>query len=292
MQNKKITLFVALTSLSLLNPLAAAKESGFAAIDTNDDGSLSLKEYQKAILKSNRAKWKADGVSKKEQAKAEEKVQAMSQLSFESLDANDDGKVEEVEIVAYNRKKSGLPPQVAATSGSASTSKYDFPPETQGFQKNQFKKFDVNGDGVLDLTEFTKYLTPWLTQNQPEKDPITWAPTPFRQKDSDGNGQLSTWELFSKGGAPKKPKKSVVSSAPKSNDTYDFPPEAKGFQRNQFKKFDANGDGLLNLAEYTKYLTPWLTKNMPERDPVTWAPTPFGKKDTNGDGQLSPRELY
>ncbi|MGJ8639568.1 MAG: EF-hand domain-containing protein [Opitutaceae bacterium] len=191
MRKNTSKLLIALLFSSLTLTLNASAQSGFEAIDANEDGSLSIEEYGDAILNKKLVEWEAKGMSKEKIEQSTAKLRAMAKLSFESFDKNKDNKVSKAEIIAYNQGKSmesGQATQAAAT--------YDFPDNAQGFQRNQFKRYDVNKDGHLNLEEYTNFLTPWLTKNMPEKDPVAHAPNPFKQKDTNQDGMLSPRELF------------------------------------------------------------------------------------------------
>ncbi|CAA6690693.1 MULTISPECIES: hypothetical protein [unclassified Lentimonas] len=73
---------------------------------------------------------------------------------------------------------------------------------------------------------------------------------------------------------------------------YVFPDKTPRNLQQRFIDNDVDQDGYLSLEEFTGYLSVWLAKNQPHRDAETWAPGPFNKKDTNGDGKLSPAEAF
>ncbi|WP_162051199.1 MULTISPECIES: EF-hand domain-containing protein [unclassified Lentimonas] len=73
---------------------------------------------------------------------------------------------------------------------------------------------------------------------------------------------------------------------------YVFPPKTPRNLQQRFRDNDVDQDGYLSLEEFTSYLSVWLAQNQPHRDAKTWAPGPFKKKDTNGDGKLSPAEAF
>lgn len=191
---KIINLFITLTAISLLSSASAAsKKKGFAAIDSNGDGTLTLKEYTDAVIKRENVRWKADSLTDEKIKEATDFVVERSKLSFESFDMNRDGKVKESEIAAYQKgKRVGDAPAAPAAAAS-----YDFPAKTPGFLKKRYKDHDANKDGMLNLQEFTKYLAVWLNDAQPGTDPVTFAPGLFRQKDKNSDGQLTPQEALS-----------------------------------------------------------------------------------------------
>ncbi|MGJ8639552.1 MAG: EF-hand domain-containing protein [Opitutaceae bacterium] len=81
-------------------------------------------------------------------------------------------------------------------------------------------------------------------------------------------------------------------STPVPTVKYDFPAKAPINLKRQFKDFDSDKDGLLSLTEYGSYMSKWLSRNHPEIDREVWIPRQVSNKDQNGDGKLSPEEVF
>jgi Ca2+-binding EF-hand superfamily protein len=128
-------------------------------------------------------------------------------------------------------------------------------PESEA--RKAFDSYDVNGDGVLDMQEFTVYLTSVFFALQHTEafqahgvSPIDMAAATaaqcFAEADADGNGVLSFDEF-----------KDWYSANPTSMgisaDASGLISESEAHQL--FESFDVNGDGVLDMMEFTAYLT-------------------------------------
>ena len=95
MNIKRLTLVTAIFSCLFLGSLSAAKSNnkGFNAMDANGNGSLTLNEYESAILKKQQARWQAKGLSADAIEQATQQVKAVAKRGFDEMDWNGDGKV-------------------------------------------------------------------------------------------------------------------------------------------------------------------------------------------------------
>jgi Ca2+-binding EF-hand superfamily protein len=198
------------------------------------------------------------------------------------------------------------------TFGSAGVSNSGF---LGGEQKARelFNRSDINGDGVLNLEEFTSYLTSVfeaLAQTSAFKahgiSPVQMASATaeqcFKDADADGNGALSFNEF--KAWFQADPTRSTTASVaevelPTNTINVDAAGTiAESEARTLFNRFDENGDGVLSLVEFTKYLesvfdalsgTPAFeaTGTTPAQMAAATAEKCFDEADADGNGSLT-----
>ena len=74
--------------------------------------------------------------------------------------------------------------------------------------------------------------------------------------------------------------------------TYDFPAGSFKNLQQRFIDKDVDKDGYLNVEEFTAYLAVWLAEKEPQTDPIAKGKERFPVKDANGDGLISPQEIF
>ena len=191
--------------------------------------------------------------------------------------------------------------------------------------RNLFNRYDVNHDGVLNLQEFTTYLTSvfeTLLQTpafkahgaSPAQMALVTAEECFKDADTDGNGELSfnefkAWFQADSAGdtnideKPMITKMNVPLAVIDSRDiiavTYDDAGNiAEDDARMYFNRFDENGDGVLSLVEFTSYLeyvfdalsdtsTIESTGETPVELAAATAEKYFYEADADGNGSIS-----
>jgi len=175
--------------------------------------------------------------------------------------------------------------------------------------RNLFNRYDVNHDGVLNLQEFTTYLTSvfeTLSQTpafrahgvSAAQMASATAEECFKDADTDGNGELSfnefkAWFQADSAG--------VTTKESKGKDTVncdDAGTIAEDDARMYFNQFDENVDGVLSLVEFTSYLeyvfdalsdtsTIEGTGETPKELAAATAEKYFYEADTDGNGSIS-----
>lgn len=131
----------------------------------------------------------------------------------------------------------GAPPASSAATPAASVAANGAPPEHHGHHAMDpaafVKRFDKNGDGVLQLSELPEHMQKWLAK-----------------ADTNGDGVLSVDELKA---GEEKMRENFVAKADTNHDGTVSPEERKAafekFAEARFAKLDKNGDGALTEAE-------------------------------------------
>jgi Ca2+-binding EF-hand superfamily protein len=161
-----------------------------------------------------------------------------------------------------------------------------------------FNAYDSNGDGVLDMDEFTTYLTSVFEALShtadfqahgvtPEEMAIATASECFAEADANNDGLL-TFEEF----------KAWFQQAPKVIHATDEGIIDENEAKCLFEAYDTNGDGVLDMDEFTTYLTSVFQAiaDTPEFQAHGASPKEvaeatahecFAEADENGDGLLT-----
>jgi Ca2+-binding EF-hand superfamily protein len=249
---------VLLTSASAANFVGETEIHGlFHHYDANGDGVLNVSEfanYLTSVFKAMAFKpeFQVHGVS------PEEMAESTALMYFDEADVNHDGTISFDEFKLWYSKTSSEIGAVTSAAPASSIAEHGFIDEAE--VHGLFYHYDTNGDGLIDIDEFTTYLTsvfkamahkPEFQAHDvsPEEMAEATAKQCFDDADKNHDGTL-TFDEF----------RAWYMTSPRDSDGPNVTSTDKGFIREAevhglFHHYDTNGDGLIDIGEFKTYLT-------------------------------------
>lgn len=277
---KKLRAVVLQKSQDMVLALAKVR---FHELDKDHNGFLE-KDELKSVVHWVMSTYTHDGKMSAKDEEVESRIMGR-------LDANKDGKLDEAEFetlfIEMMHRKTLLERAVfqfkkfdTDKSGMLEAKEIDdvitwalsaFPGDHATYKSMLLKEIDSNGDGKLDLTEFTVLFEDMLAR----EEMIKRAVVKFRELDADNSGFLETAEL------DKVADWVLDSYIEQSRDDRDH------FKSSLVDRMDKNKDGKLDLKEFTELFIEILQR----MDLVHQATMAFKKLDTDNSGYLEKGEL-
>jgi len=246
----------------------------FSAFDLNGDGSVSAEEF--AQHRAERMKARAD--------EGRPMQHAGQGPSFESMDANGDGKLtpDEMRPMGNPGMRDGAPRSGMMGGGRG-------PGMADGQRAPRFEEVDTNGDGHIDPDELAAMRSARLTERAEAGYPMRNAGNmpSFEQLDLNGDGGISGEEFGAHIG------QHPPGGGPGMKTPARAPETANDRRPPRFEEMDLNGDGRIDPDELAtmrrKHLTERAEAGYPMRNAGNMES--FEQMDLNGDGGISAEEF-